>query len=106
MSAVSASAAPAGQARSGMDQEGAVPFWSRPVRPSATSPRPIPSIQTSLLTAMPEVLRNFDQYRLIVYALLLIGMMLVRPQGLFGIHEIWDFWPKKRGVQEREQSNV
>jgi branched-chain amino acid transport system permease protein len=49
-----------------------------------------------ILTALPEVLRNFDQYRLIVYALLLIGMMLVRPQGLFGIHEIWDFWPAKR----------
>jgi branched-chain amino acid transport system permease protein len=50
-----------------------------------------------LLTGLPEVLRNFDQYRLIVYSLLLIGMMLVRPQGLFGIHEIWDFWTRKRG---------
>jgi len=49
-----------------------------------------------LLTALPELLRNFDQYRLIVYALLLVGMMLVRPQGLFGIHEIWDFWPTRR----------
>ena len=43
-----------------------------------------------ILTVLPEVLRDFDQYRLIVYALLLIGMMLLRPQGLFGIHEIWD----------------
>jgi hypothetical protein len=25
---------------------------------------------------------------------LLIGMMLLRPQGLFGIHEIWDWRPK------------
>ena len=48
-----------------------------------------------LLTILPEALRDFDQYRLIVYALVLIGMMLVRPQGLFGIHEVWDFWPKK-----------
>ena len=48
-----------------------------------------------LLTVLPEPLRQFDQYRLIVYALLLIGMMLMRPQGLFGIHEIWDFWPRK-----------
>jgi branched-chain amino acid transport system permease protein len=47
-----------------------------------------------LLTALPELLRNFDQYRLIVYALLLIGMMLLRPQGLFGIHEIWDWRPR------------
>src|SRR3954469_722749 len=48
-----------------------------------------------ILTVLPEPLRQFDQYRLIVYALLLIGMMLVRPQGLFGIHEIWDFRLKR-----------
>lgn len=47
-------------------------------------------LAAALLTALPEVLRDFEQYRLIVYALLLIIMMLVRPQGLFGIHEIWD----------------
>jgi branched-chain amino acid transport system permease protein len=47
-----------------------------------------------LLTILPEALREFDQYRLIAYALLLIFMMLLRPQGLFGIHEIWDIRPK------------
>jgi len=47
-----------------------------------------------LLTVLPEALRDFDQYRLIAYALLLIFMMLLRPQGLFGIHEIWDIRPK------------
>ncbi len=47
-----------------------------------------------LLTSLPEVLRDFEQYRLIVYALLLILMMLVRPQGLFGIHEVWHYFPR------------
>jgi branched-chain amino acid transport system permease protein len=47
-----------------------------------------------ILTILPEALRDVDQYRLIVYALLLIGMMLLRPEGLFGIHEIWDWRPK------------
>jgi branched-chain amino acid transport system permease protein len=51
-------------------------------------------LAATILTILPEALRNFDQWRLIVYALLLIGMMLLRPQGLFGIHEIWDWWPK------------
>lgn len=51
-----------------------------------------------ILTALPELLRDFDQYRLIVYALLLVGMMLVRPQGLFGIHEIWHLWPRRRSA--------
>jgi branched-chain amino acid transport system permease protein len=49
-----------------------------------------------LLTILPEALREFDQYRLIAYALLLIFMMLLRPQGLFGIHEIWDYWPRRK----------
>jgi branched-chain amino acid transport system permease protein len=49
-----------------------------------------------LLTILPEALREFDQYRLIAYALLLIFMMLLRPQGLFGIHEIWDLWPWRK----------
>jgi branched-chain amino acid transport system permease protein len=47
-----------------------------------------------LLSGLPEVLRDFERYRIIVYALLLIIMMLCRPQGLFGIHEIWDYFPK------------
>ncbi|MFN9717270.1 MAG: branched-chain amino acid ABC transporter permease [Planctomycetota bacterium] len=52
------------------------------------------TIAAIVLTALPEFLRDFDQYRLIVYAALLIIMMLVRPQGLMGIHEIWDLWQK------------
>ncbi|OYW24926.1 MAG: hypothetical protein B7Z55_00795 [Planctomycetales bacterium 12-60-4] len=48
-----------------------------------------------LLTTLPEVLRDFEQYRLIVFAALLVGMMLLRPQGLFGIHEIWNFFPQR-----------
>lgn len=55
-------------------------------------------LAAGLLTALPEFLREFEQYRLIVYALLLIIMMLVRPQGLLGIHEIWDLWPRRRST--------
>jgi branched-chain amino acid transport system permease protein len=53
-----------------------------------------------ILTSLPELLRGFSEYRLIAYALLLIGMMLLRPQGLFGIHEIWDFWPRKKSGEK------
>jgi branched-chain amino acid transport system permease protein len=48
-----------------------------------------------LLTALPEVLRSslgsgsgLDQYRLVTYALLLIVLMIVRPQGIFGRGEL------------------
>ena len=40
-----------------------------------------------VLTALPEVLREFSDYRMLVYSLLLIGMMLFRPSGLLGIRE-------------------
>ena len=36
-----------------------------------------------LLTLMPEMLRGIAEYRMIVYALLIILLMLLRPQGLF-----------------------
>lgn len=42
-------------------------------------------IAAIVLTILPELLRDVQQYRMIVYALLLIVMMLIRPQGLFGI---------------------
>jgi branched-chain amino acid transport system permease protein len=46
-----------------------------------------------VLTVLPEALRDFAQWRMPVYALLLILMMIVRPQGLFGLREIGDVWP-------------
>jgi hypothetical protein len=44
-----------------------------------------------LLTLLNELLRDFEQYRMIVFALLLIVLMIVRPQGLLG-----NFQRKKR----------
>lgn len=49
-----------------------------------------------VLTILPEALRGVDEYRMIVYALALIIMMIVRPQGLFGLREVWDFLPRPR----------
>lgn len=37
-----------------------------------------------------EKLRELQQYRMVVYALLLVALMLLRPQGIFGTREIWD----------------
>ena len=42
-------------------------------------------IAAIVLTILPELLRDVQQYRMIIYALLLIVMMILRPQGLFGI---------------------
>ncbi len=48
-----------------------------------------------LVTILPESLRVFEDFRLIIFPLLLIGMMLIRPKGLLGHREIWEFF--KRG---------
>jgi branched-chain amino acid transport system permease protein len=50
------------------------------------------------ITALLEAGRQFAvannvelaEYRMIIFSLLLILMMLLRPDGLFGVHEIWD----------------
>jgi len=33
---------------------------------------------------------SLSEYRMVLYALALIVMMILRPQGLFGIHEVWE----------------
>lgn len=51
-----------------------------------------------LVTVLPESLRVFEDYRLVIFPLLLILMMLLRPMGILGHHEIQDLllrWRKK-----------
>jgi len=38
-----------------------------------------------LLTVLPEFLRGFAEYRMIIYSLLIIMLMILRPQGLFAV---------------------
>ena len=41
-----------------------------------------------LLTLLPEVLRPVKDYRMVIYSLLLIVLMITRPQGLLGTREL------------------
>jgi branched-chain amino acid transport system permease protein len=52
----------------------------------------------TILTVLPEVSREFSQYRMVVYALALIVVMIVRPQGLLGIRELWELQPWRKTV--------
>lgn len=40
-------------------------------------------IAAVILTLLPEVLRQFADYRMIIYSLMIIALMMARPQGLF-----------------------
>jgi branched-chain amino acid transport system permease protein len=46
-------------------------------------------IAATVLTILPEWLRFLAQYRLVIYSLLLIFMMLFRPEGLMGNRELF-----------------
>jgi len=41
-----------------------------------------------VLTLLPEVLRGVKEYRMVIYSLMLIVLMITRPQGLLGTHEL------------------
>lgn len=51
------------------------------------------------ITAMPELLRSLQDItgvdlRMVIYSLMLILVMILRPKGLFGENEITDIWRK------------
>ena len=48
-----------------------------------------------LLTVLPESLRGFAEYRMVIYSLLLIILMITRPQGLLGSTAFFKGWKKK-----------
>ena len=57
-------------------------------------------VGATTLTILPEALRSFDQQfpglRMVIYALLLILLMIFRPQGLLGRRELNLSWLRRR----------
>ncbi len=61
-----------------------------------------------VLTVLPELLREFDQYRMVIYSLVLIILMITRPQGLLGGFDPLKKWRARRADKsdaEREALN-
>ena len=44
-------------------------------------------VSATVLTILPEALRAFSEYRMVVYAVVLILVMIFRPQGLLGSYD-------------------
>ena len=57
-----------------------------------------------LLTILPEALRGFAQYRMVIYSLLLIILMITRPQGLLGTTDLFKKWRRRR--RAKSESSV
>lgn len=52
-----------------------------------------------VLKSLPELFRDFAKWRLVIYGVVIIGIMIGRPKGLMGGKEITDLfkWFKKKG---------
>lgn len=48
---------------------------------------------SAIVTSVMEYFRDISQYRMLIYGLLLVIIMVVRPEGLLGDREIWSFLP-------------
>jgi len=49
-----------------------------------------------VLTVLPEALRGVKEYRMVIYAVLLIVLMITRPSGIMGTRELRLPWPRKK----------
>ena len=56
-------------------------------------------LAAATLTALPELLRGLGEWRMILYSVLLIATMLLRPQGLLGQRELWPISLLVRGAK-------
>jgi branched-chain amino acid transport system permease protein len=54
-----------------------------------------------IVTMLPEWLRPISEYRMVVFALALILMMIFRPKGLLGTREIWEIGPWARWFRRK-----
>lgn len=57
-----------------------------------------------ILVSVPELLRSVQEYRMVIYGLVLVIMMLTRPQGILGDIKI-SKWMKKR-LDKKSQKEV
>jgi branched-chain amino acid transport system permease protein len=57
-----------------------------------------------LLTVLPEALRGFAQYRMVIYSVLLIILMITRPQGLLGNADPFKGWRARRRNKTRTEA--
>jgi branched-chain amino acid transport system permease protein len=54
-------------------------------------------VGAAALVGLPELLREFAEYRLLVYGAVLVAMMLLRPEGL---------WPAAISQREFHQESI
>ena len=56
----------------------------------------------AIMTWVMEYFRAISQYRMLIYGMILVAVMVLRPEGLLGNREIWSFIPGLRGRKKRQ----
>jgi len=64
------------------------------------------TIAAAVLTILPEYLRALANLRMVIYSVALIALMLLRPRGLLGTREVWDYWRKRRAVKRERKREL
>lgn len=57
---------------------------------------------TTILTMVTELFRPISQYRMLVYGLVLVLVMVLRPEGLLGMHEITPKFMKRLFLRKKK----
>lgn len=55
---------------------------------------------TSIITLVTELFRPISQYRMFIYGLILVLVMVFRPEGILGNREIWEFFSFKKEAKK------
>jgi branched-chain amino acid transport system permease protein len=63
-------------------------------------------VGTLLLVSLPEVFRNFAQWRLVIYGLAVIIIMVGRPQGVMGGFELTPSGIRKNAAERRAKATL
>ncbi len=66
------------------------------------------TIAATVLTILPEYLRALANLRMVIYSVALVALMLLRPRGLLGTSELWDYFPfrKRKPAPEHHVSEA
>ena len=57
-------------------------------------------IAASIITLVTEIFRDISQYRMLIYGLILVLIMVLRSEGILGNREMWEFSTRNKAVKK------
>ncbi|MCL1874730.1 MAG: branched-chain amino acid ABC transporter permease [Synergistaceae bacterium] len=57
-------------------------------------------IAASIITLITEIFRDISQYRMLIYGLVLVLIMVLRSEGILGNREMWELSTRRKAVKK------